>query len=271
MPRLPVIAIIREAYSFTFAHLGSIIGLIWLPMVLLTVAEFFVSRYAAIQVAAGFENNAGLAQLLFLPLQILLYAVMLVPVTELALGQRQGGAMLHFGLGKPEWRMFRALLGLMILVLAVGVLLVALLASLGAGDAMRAGIGQIVMLLMMGGLVYIEVRFVTLLLPLVVTEEKSLLQRSWTLTDRQFWPLLAVVLGTFVAPVFVLALATMAVVQPSLDPAKVPTMDAINAAVTANLPMVMGLEFFVAPVLIGLTAGVSVFSFRALTRTDISA
>ena len=273
MQRLPVSATIREAYSFTFAHLGAIIGLIWLPMVLLTVGDFFVTHYAAAQMAAGFDNNAALAQLLFLPLQILLYAVMLVPVTELALGQRQGGAMIHFGLGRPEWRMFRALLGLMMLVLAAGVILAALLGGLAAGATIsaRAGVGQLVLLLLVGGLVYIQVRFVTLLLPLVVTEEKSLLQRSWTLTNGNFWPLLAVLLGTLLPPLLLMAMAMGAVLRPSLDPAAQPSVEAVNAAMAANLPLVMGLEFFVAPLLIGLSVGASVFSFRALTRTDVSA
>ena len=32
---MPVVATIRDAYSFTLTHLGSVIGLIWVPMVLL--------------------------------------------------------------------------------------------------------------------------------------------------------------------------------------------------------------------------------------------
>ena len=42
MKKIPVLATIREAYDFTFTHLGAIIGLIWLPMILITVIGFFV-------------------------------------------------------------------------------------------------------------------------------------------------------------------------------------------------------------------------------------
>ena len=152
MRRLPVLATIREAYDFTFANLGAIIGLIWLPMVLLTVGDFFVSRYVAAQMAAGFQNDGALAQLLFLPMQILLYAVVLVPVTQLALGQRQGGAMVHFGFGKPEWRLFRALLGLMLLVLVAALTIAGVLGggAPGAAPLMPVAAAQSVLLLLVG-------------------------------------------------------------------------------------------------------------------------
>ena len=34
-------ATVRDAYAFLGAHLGGIIGVIWLPMVLITIAQFF--------------------------------------------------------------------------------------------------------------------------------------------------------------------------------------------------------------------------------------
>jgi hypothetical protein len=268
---LPVIATIREAYEFTFTHLGAIIGLIWLPMVLVTVGDFFVTRYVAVQTAAGFPNNAGLAQLMFLPMQILLYAVMFVPVTELALGQRQGGAMIHFGFGKPEWRMFRAFLGLMILLLMAGVAMAGILGGTpGAAAPMGQGVAQSVLLIMTGALLYILIRLASLLPPLVLTDDKPLLQTSWTLTAGNFWQLLGVGLAIFVPVLFLMAAATAMALSGSFDPATMPTMSSVNQAVAANLPMVMGVEFFFAPVLIGLTVGASVFSFKALTRTDLS-
>ena len=122
MRRLPVLAVLREAYAFTFTHLGAIIGLIWLPMVLATVGGFFVNqiygRQAQQALAAGAAAGAGpaiLIQLGFGLVQLGFYAMMYVPVAQLALGQRQGGAMLHFVFGRAEWRMFRALLGLMLI------------------------------------------------------------------------------------------------------------------------------------------------------------
>ena len=43
----------------------------------------------------------------------------------------------------------------------------------------------------------------------------------------------------------------------------------IAAAAAANLPLTTGLQFVVAPLLIGLSVGASVFSWRELSRTDL--
>src|SRR5438045_3415486 len=60
--RLPVIATIREAYAFTFAKLGAIIGLIWLPMVIVTIGDFFVAQnYGRQMQEAMLAGNAGSA------------------------------------------------------------------------------------------------------------------------------------------------------------------------------------------------------------------
>ena len=45
MKKIPVLDSIRYAYAFTFGHLGTIIGLIWVPMVILAVAGYFVMSY----------------------------------------------------------------------------------------------------------------------------------------------------------------------------------------------------------------------------------
>src|ERR1700761_6772892 len=116
MKKIPVTQTIKAAYAFVFAHLGAIIGLIWIPMVLVTVLGFFVEQryYAAAADALASDNYARLGPsaislFCYFVAAILLYAVMLVPVTQLALGQRKDGAIAHFALGTPERRMFRAL------------------------------------------------------------------------------------------------------------------------------------------------------------------
>ena len=53
-----------------------------------------------------------LGLLCYFVVALLLYAVMAVPVIQLALGQRKEGALLHFAFGPAEWRLFRAVIGL---------------------------------------------------------------------------------------------------------------------------------------------------------------
>jgi len=120
MTKIPVLDTIRAAYRFTFTHLGAIIGLIWLPMILATVIGFFVlQRFFSALADALASNNFALAGpailglISFLLVGLLLFAMMAVPVVQLALGSRKSGALAHFAFGMAEWRLFRASLGVM--------------------------------------------------------------------------------------------------------------------------------------------------------------
>lgn len=283
MRRLSVTAIIREAYNFTLANLGAIIGLIWLPMVLLTVGQFFVNQHYGAQVneavAAGNPAAAGpavLALLFFLLIQLALTAMMMVSVTQLALGQRQGGAMIHFAFGALEWRMFRTLFAaalflmppLMLLMLSGGAVMGG--APVAGGPQ---GMGALLALPLLAGVIYFAVRLMALLFPVVLTEEKSIIVRAWTLTTGNFWRLLGAFLGALLPVYLLMMVALMFVLRDAIpaDPGAMPTPEQLAAVRDANLPMMTGLQFVVAPLLIGLTVGISVFSFKALTKTDISA
>src|ERR1700690_896796 len=58
MKKIPVIRTVQAAYQFVFTHLGQIMGLIWVPMVLVTVIGFFVEqRYYAAAADALASNN----------------------------------------------------------------------------------------------------------------------------------------------------------------------------------------------------------------------
>ena len=123
MRRFPVLAVVREAYAFTFAHLGAVIALIWLPMALVTVLGFFVEQriFAALQAAYAAHGAAAAGPVLllfpaYIILAMLLYAAMMAAVAGLALGTRQPGRIpFHFGMA--EWRLFRAWFGLTLFLL----------------------------------------------------------------------------------------------------------------------------------------------------------
>lgn len=278
MRRLPVIATIREAYDFTFANLGAIIGLIWLPMVIVTVAEFFVTQHYGTRVqeamAAGNPNAAGPAALVlffYMLSALALYAMMFTSVTQLALGQRQGGAMIHFTFGAVEWRMFRTLFGVVLFLLLPYILFTLSTGSLTSGGATaQQGMAAVTSLLLLAGVLYFAVRLTAVLLPVVVTEEKGAVVRAWTLTVGNFWRLFGVMVAA-VAPLSLMMMLALAfLLRDSITPGVTPSPEAVAAIRNANLPLTTGLSFLVAPLMIGLTVGASVFSFKALTRTDIS-
>jgi hypothetical protein len=274
MRPLPVIATIRDAYQFTFTHLGAIMGLIWLPMVIVTVASFFVEqRLTAEMIGAQATNDyaalgpALLGSVLFLLAAILLNAMMYVSVTQLALGQRQGGVMVHFSLGAPEWRMFRALLGL-VLFLAVPIFVIELtVMAPGLTSPMQQALATIIAAVVLWGLLFIAVRFAFLLAPVVVVEDKPALARSWLLSAGNFWRMFAVMLGA-AGPAVLVTLLVQAVLGNFTGPHEGGFLELLQQP--GDLPLDAGLKFLVAPFVLGLGVSASAFSYRALTRTDLS-
>src|SRR5579862_6271197 len=154
MRRVPVIAIIRDAYVFTATHLGGIIGLIWVPMVLATVMGFFsFQRYYADFSDALTSNNAtalapSLMMLCYFIATLLLHAIMYVAVVQMALGARSAPAIAHFAFGTLEWRMFCAFLAF------IGICLLMVVPAFVIGGAALVASGRQVNLLQMVFLIY---------------------------------------------------------------------------------------------------------------------
>ena len=282
MKKLPVLEIIKAAYSFVFTHLGSIIGLIWLPMVLITVAAFFVEqRYLDAAAGALLSNspaNLGsvtLGLICFFVAWLLFNAIMYVPVVQLALGQRKGGALIHFAFGPAEWRMFRAitsLVGFLLLpALTIGLLVNSLLYFGLSGHALPAPaiIGmELLVLVAYLGLAYVGLRFVFFLPAVAVQDDGPVLPRAWKLSAGNFWRIVAILVGSM-APVAVVAAIGQTLLEgpQSLMPG-FSTSTAMAAAqlhiMSMNMPLTQGIGFLVAPLLLGLAAGASAASFTAL-------
>lgn len=269
---MPVVATIRDAYSFTLTHLGSVIGLIWVPMVLLTVMGFFSSqRYYNTTIEALASNNAEqiwsslLMWLAYLIAALLLQAVMYAAVTQLALGMRSGPVWAHFAFGPAEWRMFRALLAFVALMFPLFLFGSALVnvVVLQAAPATPA-----VLLIFYGLILAAIARFFVLLPALSATESGPLLRRAWTLTAGNFWRLLAVLLA-IVVPLFIFAVLLIVPVAQRLPPLPAggsPQVQqlAILTWLRQALPFLWGLLFLIWPLVMGLFAGASVSAWRAL-------
>jgi hypothetical protein len=276
---LPVVATIRDAYAFTFAHLGGIIGLIWVPTLLLTVMGFFsFQRYYndLVDALAGGNNAALGASVLmmlgYLVAALLLYAVILVSVAQLVLGQRTGSVLAHFSFGALEWRTFRALAGL------VGLALMMMLTIILAGNTMLALVsggarisqaqgGTMLLLLVYLVLVAGAPRFLMLLPAVAVAETAPALRRCWALSAGNFWRLLAVLVAV-VLPVlllFVAGEALLAGTAPALDTSS-EKMLMISGLVRARqvLPLMSGLSFLFSPFLVALFCGASISAWRVL-------
>jgi len=277
MRRISAIATIRDAYVFTFTHLGGVIGLIWVSMVMITVAQFFTfhrfyNDYITVMAANGNPAQMGptlLMMIAYMVAWLLLYSVMSVAVVQLALGSRTSPAFAHFAFGPLEWRLFRAFAAFAGLLFLISIMVEIVINS--AAPAMggtQAGEG-LFMLAMIGILLVLTARF--LLLPaLAVNESGPALRRAWALSAGNLLPLMGVVLGLFLplGVVFVgildiaIGLKGNAAAAAGANP-EVQRMAAL-LLMRDTLPLICGLSFLFSPLVIGLCAGASVSVWRAL-------
>lgn len=274
MNKLSVARTIVGAYEFAFTHLGTIIGLIWLPLVLATLLNFLPALsdklVANNPAAVGTQFVESLAVLL---LTLLLYSIIYVAVTRQALGLRQGPAMVHFSLGLPEFRVF----GVLVLVYyVIGVFAyAATLAQAASGPAApAAGVLTLVGVLI---LVYLVIRLGFVMVPVIVAEGRVDFARSWSITRGNFWRIVLVLLAIGV-PVAVIWLAgAMAVMgkdlaavlpaTPAADPqAMQQQMAAIRAVVDRHWSELMGISLILAPFDLGLSLSASAIGYRGLAN-----
>lgn len=276
MPKIPVLETIRAAYQFTFGHLGAIIGLIWMPMIMATVIGYLILQRFFTAMADAFASNnltlmgpALLGLMTFALVALLLLAMMAVPVTQLALGSRKAGVLLHFAFGPQEWRLFRAGLGITGFLFAV-----LLVASMGTAAAMGNGSPRASVaasLLFLACAVFFALRFGFLAPAVSVMEEEPVLPRSWLLSAGNFWRLFVILVAILFPVRLVMVLIELALEGPGQLQAELFTAANSTAmlaahfhAVTETLPVKAGLVFLMAPIFLGLSLGAGAHAFRVL-------
>lgn len=276
MNKLPVGRTILDAYRFAFSQLGTVIGLIWFPMVLAALLDFLPMLTggdgATQDSAVAFESLAATL------LALLLYAIMYVAVVRQALGIRQGPAVFHFALGPLEFRVYGALL-LLYFLLVTGVLVFA--SAEFAGGAF-APIARAVAFLGILAVIYCGIRLGFLMVPAVVIEGRMDLARIWGLSAGNFWRMVGVLLAIFVpvwlanmAAIFALMGREIAAALPpqgSTDPAVFEKhIGAIERVLVRHNPEIMFVGLILAPFTIGLLISASAFAYRSLagSRHDI--
>ena len=286
MTKIPVRDSIRYGYAFTFGHLGTIIGLIWAPMVVLAVAGYFVMShyYGAVPDAVSAGNpvavgQSGLLVMGWSVVSLLLSSVMYVAVARQALGLREGPAVVHFSLGVPELRVFASMLGLFAILMLFLLIDLAVLGAVhalaGKAQAMRL-VAAVIDIAGLLAILYAMLRFSFLLIPATVAEGKVGIARSWQLAAGNFWRIFAVGAATL-GPILLVAFAAeVAILGPGFfahtggaasgDKAQqMRDMAEQMRQASAHLPWLYGLSFMIAPFLIGLALAPAAFAYRALT------
>lgn len=288
MNKIPVGQTVAFAYNFLFRNLGIIIGLIWIPMLAITVFGFFAqSTYIDALIASlATKNQAAFApgllwMFVFVFIGIpLANALMVVPVLQQALGIRTGHAFAHFAPGQPEWRVFGGYLALL------GILLVAMIALAFVLELMLAGFGaagldansqqvqlalNVVLALISIAIVVAFIRVAIFIPAMAVLEDKVELRRGWAITSGNTLRILAIVILTALPVALIysaieIALFGVSSVMPNMESGDVSAaaMTEQLEALRAQLPLSDVLAFLFAPLGVGLNAGVVAAAYRAL-------
>jgi hypothetical protein len=274
MNKLPVGKTISDAYGFTFSHLGTIIGLIWFPMVVSTLLNFLPELAGNLGDGNPSLGSAGAVEnLAVLLLTLLLSAIMYVAVVRQALGLRQGPAVFHFALGQAEFRVYGALL--VVYFLAIFFALAQVEAqSLGAAASTTAALVAVPGIFFV---LYLAIRFGFLLVPAIVAENRIDFAHVWALTRGNFWRLLAVVAAIAVPLWLIESASALALMGGELQHAWPTTaqtsdpqviqqhLEAIEDVFRRHMPALMFIGLILAPFSIGLTLAASASAYRALS------
>lgn len=285
MRKIPVWKTISEGYSFTFGQLGTIIGLIWLPMVIVAVAGYFVMvRTLAILLPAieqGDMNAAGQAALIAMVWDVLMLfflSMIFAEVTRQALGLRHGTALISFRFGATELRVFGAVVSLFVFFLvamqAYQILIGYLIGSPQFQGSVPAGAAAgLITIVFLAALFFVMVRLSFFAVPATVSEGVVGLARSWQLTRGNFWRIVLIGLATLGPMVIVMIIAEFAILGPDLVPQNVAPGDA-NAqlhefiaqmrAASPHMPLLYGFSFLIAPIVTGLALVPPAIAYLAL-------
>lgn len=275
--KIPIGETVNAAYGFTFGSFTSIIKLIWLPMLLVVGLDYLQAQIAVGQELSGLNFVRYVAYLVGM---LLLFSIMITAVTERALGLRENVPLVHIALGMPEFRVFGALLTYALLMAFLALLVSA--GAFGANYAVSAlaggQAGQLAaatwQLAALGFFIYCSVRLSFLLWPSVVAEQRISLERSWVLTEGNFWRLFLVQIVLVLPLIFLWSFLIsllmgqeMAGLQQQFagrleSPAYA---EALGKLVEAHQAEMMLLMVFLMPFFIGFSVGASAHAYRLAT------
>jgi hypothetical protein len=294
MNKIPVGKVISESLNFSIRNYLSLLGVLWLPMLLSLLFTWFLMfpHFQAVAAGAGGLRPAGspLTGLGIEAVHLALLAVMSVGVTRVALGLREGPRFVYLSVGAAELRVFGGyiLLGIIMIVLGIGLAVILGFLTAIVGGAFRAGAASdpaamsrmtavatpFVMLGVFLPVLYFGIRLSSFMSAVAVAEHRFGLWRSWALTRSNFWRLFVIVMAVWIPLMVLYAVAlslamgpalTKVIAAASLGPAtlRAAYSEMLMSAVSKLKYAVLVVLPF-APVLYGLIIAPGAFAYRAL-------
>jgi hypothetical protein len=303
MKKIPVGATIAHAYRFAFGDFFKILGVMWLPlMILWTPSLLMRTRMTALSAQFAAHDFSGIREMwgVLLPLYLaaLVFLFMqMIGIARLALGLQRGPVWFYFSLGKPVWRLIGSYLLLIVafiigsLAVILGSVLIGFVVGLIAKFVNNSAFGVIMAILaglamftLWCGYLYCFVRLTFLLVPVVAAEAEGFaLARSWTLGWGNFWRMFAIIL-VILAPFIALECAFLfgylfkglsfppphaaaeqtAAFQLAMNARTLEITNAMYHYWYISFP----LSIAVMVVLYGMAVGAQCFAYRALTEGE---
>lgn len=232
MHKLPVFATVGRALWFVIGDLPAIVRLSWFPLLLVTVANYFVGLQMLDLTISVFEKTAAGAppdpfailrhpaytwSLAVALLQAVAVAIVTVALHRILLyGDRKPGTFIHFSFGKVE------LLFLLVpILLALAVVFFIFVVMIGLAVATGVGVSASgmspeqleqwmrgsplvagVLALLAVIVIYLAVRL-HLVFPTMVVEQRMAISEAWDLTNGNFWRIVGLYILVFLFAVLI--------------------------------------------------------------------
>jgi hypothetical protein len=279
--RIPVGQTIGQAYNFAIGNFFKLLGVMWLPYAVLIAAMGGMGLLLDIGVLTRLPGpltptNAIVFSAFLFAASILLFIPAEGVVLE-ALGERRGTRLLYFSLSKQVWLLVAALAittmlfaaAVTAIVLAIGAADAALRATGGAlettadakiGIGIAAGIGLTVFFCTF---LYMAIRQVFLLAPVIVVEKTSGIRRAWKLGKDNFWRMFTIYVAV-VAPLLLVHFALMFAIPTMLGLAPFEQNPTTHRVAIYYARFLLFYFLIFSTALYGLVYGAQTFAYRSL-------
>ena len=287
MQKIPVGATIAHAYRFAFGSFFTLLRVLWIALALQLVLMIpLLGRMVLFLQAMRNKDPAALSFLgpflLVIPFALVLFFVQLTAVTETALGRRTDSSWFQFPVGKKMWRLFG---GFILAGLAIGALAVCYFVTVGllafflkpvAGKDGAALLALVLVLVGEAGMAFLAVRFLFLLAPVNIAEQRMGVDRAWMLSRGNFWRSFWIILSVY-APFLVVQEGLMVAFAgwpPAFgagEAARLAWNIAALSAMVRHWPVLVPIHALVMVLYLGAGCGAQAFAYRKLTEGDASA
>lgn len=236
MNKIPVGQTIAFSYRHIIGHLGTVAGIVWLPMLIAHAASYSLYDLSGLMSVSPEQmkvnpalalRGIGIGALSYLVMQMF-SAIVAVAIIRRALDMRSETTGVYLAFGRDEMRMcagylryFFAAVGVFIIVYVVLLLMNLGLRTLSALGPGALGLGGLVamigMVVLYSAAVLTLVRMGFLLSPSVLLEKGGGIKRSYELTKGNFWRIVGVWLAIGLPWLVLYVIVELAIVAPHVS------------------------------------------------------